>query len=79
MTYKFSWFNNNNSLTIEDVKNLSTKMNYTDLKTPQTKFQPPKLKGKRKHSFLVSSYSIVKYETLVPNISSTPIAIILKH
>ena len=68
MTYEFSWFNNNNSATIKDMKNLSIKMNYTGLITPQTKFQSPSMKDKRKHSFLVSSYSIVKYKTLVPNI-----------
>ena len=28
MTYEFSWFNKNNSLTIEDVKNMSTKIDY---------------------------------------------------
>ena len=72
MTYEFSCVHNNNSVTIKEMKNLPTKMNYTDLITPQTKFQSPPMKDKRKHSFLVSSYSIVKYKTLVPNILSTP-------
>ena len=68
MTYKFSWFNKNNSSTIKDMKNLYTIMNYTGLMTAKTK-----------HSFLVSSYSMVKYDTLVPNILNTPIVIVLKH
>ena len=55
--------------------NLSTKMNYTGLITHR-KFQ---VKDERKHSFLVSLYCIVKYETLVPNILSAFIAIVLKH
>ena len=49
-------------------------INYTGPITPQTKFQPPPMKDERKHSFLVSSYRIMKYETLVSNILSTPIA-----
>ena len=79
ITYEFFSFTKNNSSTFNDVKNLSTEMNYTCLVTPQTKFQPPPLKGERKHSFLVSSYSIGKYETLVPNILHTAVAIVLKH
>ena len=79
MTYEFSWFNSNNSATIEDMKNLLTKMNCTDLIIPQTKFQSPSMKDKRKHSFLVSSYSIMKYKTLMPNILSTPLVTVLKH
>ena len=71
MTYKFSWFNKNNSSTVEHMKNLSTKMNSTRLITSQIKFQAPPVKDERKHSFLVSLYSIVEYETLVPNILST--------
>ena len=79
MTYEFSWFNNNNSATIKDRKNLSTKMNYTGLITPQTKFQFLQMKDKRKHSLLVSLYRIVKDKTLVPNILSTPLGTVLKH
>ena len=79
MTHRFSWFNNNNSSTIKDIKNLSTEINSTDLITLQAKFQLSSVKGERKRSFLVSSYSIVKYETLVPNIISTLIAVALKH
>ena len=78
MTYKLSSFNKNNSSIIEDVKNLSTKMNYAGLITPQAKTQPPPMKDK-KTVILVSSYSIVKYETLVPNILSTSVAIVLKR
>ena len=80
MTYEFSWFNNNNFATIKDMKNLLTKMNYTDLITPQTKFQSPGMKDTGKHSFLVSWYSIMKYITFVRNILfkiSTPL--VLKH
>ena len=51
-------------------------MNYTGLVTPQTKFQSPPMKDKRKH-FLVSSYSIVKYKTLMPNILTTPLTTVL--
>ena len=54
----------------------STKMNFTGLITSQTVFLPPSLKDERKHSFLVSLYSIMKYETLVPNILSTTIHIV---
>ena len=79
MTCEFSWLNNNNSATIKDMKNLSTKMNYTGLITPQAKFQSPQMRVKRKHSFLVSSYRIAKDKTLVPNILSTPLATVLKH
>ena len=79
MTYEFSFFNSNNSATINDMNNLSTKMNYTGLITPQTKFQSPQMNNKRKHSFLVSSYSIEKDKTSVPNILSTPFATVLKH
>ena len=66
MTYEISWFNKNNSSTIKIWKyeNPSTKMNYTGLISPQTKLQTPPMKGERKHSFLVSSYGIVKYEAL---------------
>ena len=45
------------------MKNLSTKISYTGLITPLTKFQPPALKDERKHLFLVISYSIMKYES----------------
>ena len=45
------------------MKNLPTKINYSGLITPQIKFQPAPMKGERKYSFLVSSYSIVKYKT----------------
>ena len=38
MRYEFSWFNNNNSATIKEMKHLSTKMNCTGLITPQTKY-----------------------------------------
>ena len=79
MMYTFSWFNKNTSLTFEDMKNLSKTINYTGLITPQTKLQPPKMKDERKHSILVSLYSIMKYETLVPNILSTPEATVLKY
>ena len=58
MTYDFSWFNSDNSSTIEDMKNLSTKVN---LITPQTKSQPLPMKYERKHSFLVSCCSIMNY------------------
>ena len=62
------------------MKNLSAKMDYTGVITPQMKLQPPTLKDESwKHSFLVSSYSTVKHETLDPNILSTPMAIVLKH
>ena len=37
------------------------------------------MKDERKHSFLESFYSIVKYETLVPKILRAPIGITLKH
>ena len=79
MTSEFSWFNKNNSSANEGMKNLSTTMNYTGLITPQTKFQPPSMKDVRKHSFLVSLYSIVKYETLVPNILNALIVIVLNN
>ena len=79
MTYQFSWFNSNNSPTIEDMKNLSTKMNYIGLITTQTKFQLHPLKDERIDSFLVNSYSTVKYETLVAHILSTSVAMVLKH
>ena len=48
------WINKNNPLSIGDIKNLSTKMNYTDVIAPQTIFQLPALKDERKHSCLVS-------------------------
>ena len=54
ITCEYSWFNNNNSVTIKGVKNLCTGMNCTYLVTPQTKFQSPPVKDKRIHSFLVS-------------------------
>ena len=38
MRYEFSWFDDNNSATIKDMKNLCTKMNHTGLITPQRKF-----------------------------------------
>ena len=79
MTNEFSLFNNNNPATIKDMKNLSTKVNYTGLITPQTKFQSPQMKDKRKHSFLVSSYSIANDKTLVPNILITPPFTVSKH
>ena len=44
-------------------------MNYTGLINPQTKFQPLPVKDEIKHLFLVSSYSMVKYETLMPKVS----------
>ena len=72
----FSWFNKNNSSTIKDMKNLSTRMNYTGLIIPQTKFQPRPMKDEENIHFSEFVYSIVKYETLVPNISSI---IVLKH
>ena len=68
MIYEFSWFNNNNSVAIRDMKNLSTKMNYTGLITPQANFQSPPMKDNRKHPFLVSLNGIVKYKTLVLSI-----------
>ena len=64
---------------MKDMKNLSTKMNSTCLITPQTKFQALSMKGERKYSFLVSSCSIVKYETLVQSFLNTPITIVLNH
>ena len=67
---KYAIVHINNSSTIKDKKNLSTKMNYTGLITLLAKFQPP---------LLVNSYSILKYETLVPIILSTPTAMALKH
>ena len=79
MTYEFSLFNKNNSSATKDMKNLSARMNYTVLLTLQTKFQPPPMKDERKRSFLVSWYSIVKYETLVPNMCSSAVAMILKR
>ena len=79
MTYEFSWFNKNNFSTIQNMKNLSTKTNYTGLMTLQTKFQPPPIKDEKKTFILVSLYSIMKYETLVPNILSTPTATDLIH
>ena len=54
------------------MKNLSKQMSSTGLITPQRKFQPSPMKGK-------SLYSIVKYEALVPNALSNPIAVVLKH
>ena len=62
-SYEISWFNKNNSSAIKIWK-YATKMNYTGLISPQTKLQTPPMKGERKHSFLVSSYGIVKYEAL---------------
>ena len=79
MTYEFSLFSNNNYATIKGMKNMSTKMNCTGLITPQTKFQSPPVKDETKHLFLMCSYSIVKYKTLVRNILSTPLATVLKH
>ena len=37
ITHKFPWLNKNNSSLIENIKNLSTKMNYTGLITPSDK------------------------------------------
>ena len=78
-TYEFSWFYRNSSSTIEDMKNLSTKMNYTGLITPLTKSQLSSMKDERKRLFLVNSYSIVKYETLVPNILSHSLATVISE
>ena len=67
MTHEFSWFDRNNS-SIKDLINLSKEMNSTGLIMPQNKFQVHPMKGERKHSFLASSYSIMKYETLASSI-----------
>ena len=74
MTCGFSWFNKNNSSTAKDIKNLSTKLNWSD--SPTDKVLATPLEDERKHSFLVSSYSIVKYDTLVLHILITSIAIL---
>ena len=55
ITYEFSWLNKSNSSTIEDMKNLSTTMNYTALITPQTKFQLPPVKDEQK-TFIFSEF-----------------------
>ena len=54
-------------------------MNNTGLITQQRKFQPSPMKSERKRPYLMSLYSIVKYESLVPNILSSVTAMILKH
>ena len=77
MTYEFPWFHKNNCSTIKDINNLSTEMNYTDLITPQVKFQQPPLKDDTKHSFLMSFYRDHKIQNF--GAESTPIAIVLKH
>ena len=41
MTYKFSWFSNNNSATIKDMNNPVYKNEWYGLITSQTKFQSP--------------------------------------
>ena len=79
-TYEFSWFRNNNYATIKDMKNQSTENEFYWSDNPtEKKFQSPPMKDKRKYSFLVSSYSLVKHKTLVSNILSTPLATVLKH
>ena len=44
MTYDLFRFTKNNSSTIEDMKNLSTKMNYTGLIIPQTELKSTPMK-----------------------------------
>ena len=56
-THEFSWFDNNNSATIKDMENLSTKMNCNGLMTSQTKFQSSLMKDKRK-TFIFSEFAL---------------------
>ena len=77
VTYEFSWFNNNNSATIKDMKNLfKNELYWADNPTDKISATPP-MKDKRKYSFLVSLYS--KYKTLVPNILNIPLTTVLKQ
>ena len=66
--YEFSWFKNNKSSTIKDMETLSTKVNCACVITLQAKFQPPLIKGERRHSFLVGLYSMMKYKIWVSNV-----------
>ena len=54
-------------------------MSYTGLIAHRQNFSHPHWKMKENIDFLMNSYSIVKYRTLVPIILSTSIVTALKH
>ena len=78
-TVEMLCLNWNNLGVINCIKILAAKSNSMGLKSLWTEFQLPPHKDERKHSFLVTSPSVEKWSSLVPNIFSTLTEKATKH
>ena len=76
---EISCFNRNNFEIIKCLKILARKIEFSEFENSADKISIPPCEDERKHSFLVTSHSVEKQLSLVPNMFITLTATANKH